>query len=277
MECKFCNKNFTTISNLNYHMKNNKKCLEIQQNQNQNDNNVSCDFCKKNFSNKSLKVHLRICKIKKEKEINDIINEKDDLLNEKDDLLNEKDVIIEELKNRILKLETENDIYKNDHDFVKNMAAQPKTTNNNNNKIRVMNNFFDNPEKVKQIVNDKLTQEHICDGQKGVAQFAYDTLLKDNDGNINYFCTDPSRSIFKFQNSEGETEKDVKAMKLTNMLIDAGLKHKTGTIAPTLWTKKDGTVDSDKFQIFSPSTNEIILMQSDNSVFRNELACLTSV
>jgi hypothetical protein len=277
MECKFCNNNFSTISNLNYHIKNNKKCLEIQQIQ--NDDMSSCEFCKKNFSNKALKVHLRTCKIKKEKEIDDIIKEKDNLLKEKDDIIEiiikEKDDIIEELKNRILKLETENDIYKNDHDFVKNMAAQPKTTNNN--KIKVMNNFFDNPEKVRQLVNEKLTQDHICDGQKGVAQFAYDILLKDDEGNINYFCTDPSRSIFKFQNSDGETEKDIRAIKLTNMLIDAGIKHKTGIIAPTLWTKKDGTVDADKFQIFSPSTNEIILMQSDNSVFRNELACLTSV
>ena len=284
MECKFCKKQLSTVGNLNYHIKNNKNCLEIQKNQDQNDNNnlVSCDFCKKSFSNKTLKVHLKSCKNKIIKQKDDIIEEmkkeKDDIIVEKDNLLKEKDDIIEEMKNRILKLETENDIYKNDHDFVKNLASQPKiTTNNNNNKIKVMNNFFDNPEKVKQLVNDKLTQNHICDGQKGVAQFAYDTLLKDEDGNINYFCTDPSRSIFKFQNSDGETEKDVKAMKLTNMLLDAGLKHKTGTIAPTLWTKKDGSLDSDKFQIFSPSTNEIILMQSDNSVFRNELACLTSV
>jgi hypothetical protein len=270
MECKFCNKNFSTISNLNYHMKNNKKCLETQEVQ-KNDNILKpCDFCKKSFSNKALKVHLRTCKIKKEKEI----EEKDQMF---EIIIKEKDVIIEEMKNRILELETENKIYKNDHDFVKNMAAQPKTTNNNNNKIRVMNNFFDNPEKVKQLVNEKLTQDHICDGQKGVAQFAYDILLKDEDGNINYFCTDPSRSIFKFQNADGETEKDIKAIKLTNMLIDAGIKHKTGTIAPSLWTKKDGTVDVDKFQIFGPSTNEIILMQMDNSVFRNELACLTSV
>ena len=266
MECKICNKNFSTISNLNYHMKNNKNCLEIQK----NDNILKpCDFCEKNFSNKALKVHLRTCKIKKEKEI----KEKDEMF---EIIIKEKDAIIEEMKNRILELETENRIYKNDHDFVKNMAAQPKTTNNNN-KIRVMNNFFDNPEKVKQLVNEKLTQEHICDGQKGVAQFAYDILLKDEEGNINYFCTDPSRSIFKFQNADGEIEKDVKAIKLTNMLLDAGIKYKTGTIAPTLWTKKDGTVDADKFQIFSPSTNEIILMQMDNSVFRNELACLISV
>jgi hypothetical protein len=272
MECKFCNKQLSTVGNLNYHIKNNKNCLEIQKKQ--NDilvSLVSCDFCDKTFSNKTLKVHLTTCKNKKDK----LLKEKDYLIEE---MKKEKDEMKEEilfLQNRILKLETENDIYKNDHDFVKNMAAQPKTTNNN--KIRVMNNFFDNPEKVKQLVNDKLTQNHICDGQKGVAQFAYEILLRDEDGNINYFCTDPSRYIFKFQNADGETEKDIKAMKLTNMLIEAGLKYKAGIIAPTLWTKKDGTVDADKFQIFSPSTNEIILMQMDNSVFRNELACLISV
>ena len=273
MECKFCKNQLSTISNLNYHIKNNKNCLEIQKNQNQNDNNnlVSCDFCKKSFSNKSLKIHLKSCKNKSI----ELIEEKDAIIEEKDAIIKEKDAVIEEMKNRILELETENKIYKNDHDFVKNMAAQPKTTNNN--KIRVMNNFFDNPEKVKQLVDEKLTQDHICDGQKGVAQFAYDILLRDEDGNINYFCTDPSRSIFKFQNADGEIERDVKAIKLTNMLLDAGIKHKTGTIAPSLWTKKDGTVDVDKFQIFGPSTNEIILMQMDNSVFRNELACLTSV
>jgi hypothetical protein len=189
----------------------------------------------------------------------------------------EKEILF--LQNRILELEVENKIYSKDHDLVKNLASQPKITTKTttNNKIKVMNNFFDNPEKVKQIVDEKLTQDHICDGQKGVAQFAINFLLKDDEGNINYFCTDPSRSIFKFQNSDGETEKDIKALKLTNMLLDAGIKHKTGIIAPALWTKKDGTLDSDKFQIFSPSTNEIILMQSDNSIFRNELACLTSV
>ena len=288
MECEFCKTTLKSLSSLNYHKKTNKKCLEKQNIL--TDKFIPCEFCNKTFAQKTLKIHLLSCKNKKVKEKDDIIEEllkekniTDNLLKEKDDIIEEKNDIIEEnrkeilfLQNRILKLETENDIYKNDHDFVKNLASQPKTTNNNN-KIKVMNNFFDNPEKVKQLVDEKLTQDHICDGQKGVAQFAINFLLKDDEGNINYFCTDPSRSIFKFQNSEGETEKDVKAIKLTNMLLDAGIKHKTGTIAPTLWTKKDGTVDVDKFQIFSPSTNEIILMQSDNSVFRNELACLTSV
>jgi len=286
MDCEFCKTTLKTLSSLNYHKKTNKKCLEKQNVSSKEI--ISCEFCKKVFSNQTLKIHIKSCKNKIIKEKDDIIKEKDDIIEEmkkekhdiiveKDELLKEKDDIIEELKNRILKLETENDIYKNDHDFVKNLASQPKNTTNNNNKIRVMNNFFDNPEKVKQLVNEKLTQDHIVDGQKGVAQFAYNSLLRDENGNINYFCTDPSRYIFKFQNSEGETEKDIKAMKLTNMLIDAGIKQKTGVIAPLLWTKKDGTIDVDKFQLFGPSTTEIILLQSDNSVFRNELACLTSV
>ena len=284
MECEFCKTTLKSLSSLNYHKKTNKKCLEKQNIL--TDKFIPCEFCNKTFAHKTLKIHLLSCKNKKEiekdellKEKDDIIKEKDDIIKEKEQIIKEKDEIIEEMKNRILELEVENKIYLKDHDLVKNLASQPKTTTKTttNNKISVMNNFFDNPEKVKQLVDEKLTQDHICDGQKGVAQFAINFLLKDDEGNINYFCTDPSRSIFKFQNSEGETEKDVKAIKLTNMLLDAGIKHKTGTIAPTLWTKKDGTVDVDKFQIFSPSTNEIILMQSDNSVFRNELACLTSV
>jgi hypothetical protein len=268
LECEFCDKKFSTISNLRYHKKSSKTCQVIQNKYVEIEKNpsfINCEFCCKSFTAQILKSHHIKCKKKSEFEIKKLMEQ-----------INEKDEEIKKFQMRILELETENKIYKIDHDFVKNMAAQPKTTNNNK-IIKVMNNFFDNPEKVKELVSEKLTQEHICDGQKGVAQFAYDILLKDNEGNINYFCTDPSRSIFKFKNSEGETEKDIKAMKLTNMLIDAGIKHKTGTIAPTLWTKKDGTVDADKFQIFSPSTNEIILMQSDNSVFRNELACLTSV
>lgn len=269
MECEFCKKKLSTVSSLNYHKKTNKKCLEIRNNI--NDSFISCEFCDKLFSNQTLKIHLKSCKNKK------LNREK-----EKDNIIQEKDNIIQELKNEILflkdtifKLETENNIYIKDHELVKTIATQPKI--NNNNKIKVINNFFDNPIRIKQIVEEKLTSNHIIEGQKGVAQFAYDTLLKNEDGNMNYFCTDPSRLIFKFQNNEGNIEKDIKAVKLTNLLLDAGIKNKTCDIAPNLWTKQDGTIDYDKFQLFNPSANEIIMMQNDNSIFRNELACLTSI
>jgi hypothetical protein len=276
MECEFCKKQLNSISSLNYHKKTNKKCLDIQNKKLQDDIFSQCDFCSKTFTIQTLKKHIKSCKNKKIKED----QEKDIIIELLKRENNDKTYLNEELKkeilslnNTILKLQTENDIYIKDHELIQTIAKQPK----NNNKIRIMNNFFDNPEKIKQLVDEKLTQTHIIDGQKGVAQFAYDALLKDDDGNVNYFCTDPSRNIFKFQNNDGNIEKDIKANKLTNLLLDAGIKNKTSIIAPELWTKKDGSIDTNKFQIFNPYANEIILMQSDNSIFRNELASLTSL
>jgi len=172
-------------------------------------------------------------------------------------------------------LETENKIYLQGHEVVQKLAIQPKNTNNNN-KIKINNNFFDNPEKIKQMIDEKLTKDYISEGQKGVAQFACNNLLKDENGNMNYICSDLSRNVFKFYNIEGNIEKDVKANKLTNMLIEAGIANKALSVAPSLWTDEDGNINSNKFLIFSPYTTEIASMQVDNSVFRNELASLTS-
>jgi len=296
LKCEFCDKSFSNKSNLNYHKKNNKKCQSIKV---QNRNNVdsilsSCEFCNKIF--RDLNSHYKTCKKKidcefqklqfeKDEEIKKIRNEKDEeikkIRNEKDEenkkIRNEKDEEIKNLQMRIIELEAENKIYLQDRDLVQKLAAQPKTTtNNNDNRIRINNNFFDNPERIKQMINEKLTKDYISDGQKGVAQFACNNLLKDENGNMNYICSDPSRHIFKFQNSEGNIEKDLRANKLTNMLIEAGISNKALSIAPSLWTDDDGNINSNKFLTFSPYTSEIASMQVDNSVFRNELATLTS-
>ena len=88
---------------------------------------------------------------------------------------------------------------------------------------------------------------------------------------------DLSRNIFKFQNSEGELEKDIKANKLTDLIVSSGLKNKTCNIANNLWTKEDGSIDVENFRLFNPHANEIIMIESDNSIFRNELASLTAI
>ena len=95
--------------------------------------------------------------------------------------------------------------------------------------------------------------------------------------NKNYICSDPSRQIFKFKNSEGNVEKDFKAIKLTNMLIDAGISSKSYEVAQTLWTNEDGGIDANKFEQYGPSHLEITELNMDNSVFRNKLAILTSL
>jgi hypothetical protein len=317
MQCEFCNQTLTTVGNLNYHKKSNKKCLKIQNSDKELESNifVKCNYgCDILFTKYTLQTHLKTCKnkkLKEEREKDNIIQEMDNMLQDKDDILHDKDKMIEDilknkdntifeqnnkifeqnnkigelekentfLRDRIIKLEAENNIYIKDHEVIQKLAIQPKTTNtnNNDNRIKINNNFFDNPEKIKQMINEKLTKDYISDGQKGVAQFAYNNLLKDDEGNINYICSDPSRHIFKFQNREGNIEKDIKANKITNMLIDAGITNKTLTVAPSLWTEEDGNIDANKFLTFSPYTNEISTMQFDNTVFRNELACLTSL
>jgi hypothetical protein len=48
-------------------------------------------------------------------------------------------------------------------------------------------------------------------------------ILRDENGNLNYLCTDLSRKIFKFKNKIGQLEKDVNAQKLTNLLTENGI------------------------------------------------------
>ena len=65
MECQFCKSILKTLSSLNYHMKNNKKCLEIQYEtvDNVKSDLIICEYCNKSFSN--IKKHSNICKEKK--------------------------------------------------------------------------------------------------------------------------------------------------------------------------------------------------------------------
>lgn len=280
LKCEFCNKSFSNISNLRYHKKTNKKCQLIQNKDIKDEiesSFMNCEFCNKLFTTQILKSHHKNCKKKSDFEINELkklLNEKDEEIN---NLRNEKDEEISNLRLRITELETQNKIYLQDRELVQKLALQPKNTTTNNNDNRINNNFFDDPERIKRMINEKLNEDYVCDGQKGVAQFAYDALLKDEDGNKNYICSDPSRQIFKFKNSEGNVEKDFKAIKLTNMLIDAGISSKSYEVAQTLWTKEDGGIDSNKFEQYGPSHLEITELNMDNSVFRNKLAILTSL
>jgi hypothetical protein len=138
LECDFCNKTFSTSGNLKYHKRTSKKCQLIQV-QNFKDEKVessliNCDFCDKKFTVQTLKTHTKNCKKKTEFEIQKLLEE------------NQK------LQIRIVELETENKIYLQDREVVQKLALQPKTTNNNDNRIKI-NNFFDNPERIKQMKN----------------------------------------------------------------------------------------------------------------------------
>lgn len=261
MNCEFCNKILSNASILKTHQKTAKYCLKIQGNIKKSE--FVCEFCNKEFTRKHHLIdHLDICKNKNiESEITRLKEENNKFKEE----------------NNILKAKLE--IYERDHNLVAELAKQPKhihTQNNTNNKILNINSLNINKDTVQNTLENSFSYDTILDGQKSLAKFVVNNLLKDDSGNLTYVCTDPSRQIFKFKDSLGEVQKDVKANKLTNILIEGGIRDINSKVAQQWWTKDDGDVDTFKFTIMEPKASEINNITSDNSVFVNELTNMTS-
>jgi hypothetical protein len=244
MECNFCKSILKTVSSLNYHIKNNKKCLEIQSQTIGQVNSalVVCEYCNNSFSN--IKKHLNICKEKKkeltEKLNNDYeklnsdykklkieyeklkieyekINEVNNILRYENEKLINENKKIQELKEYIIKLETENNIYKKDHETINDIAKQPKTTNTSN----IINNLsvYDDDE-IKSRFHIALTNikpSDLYDGQKSIGRFVA-PCLKNDDGTKMITCTDHSRNVFMYKDKNGNVNKDIKCKNLAELI-----------------------------------------------------------
>jgi len=303
--CQYCNNEFINLTSLRSHQKKSKYCLKLQNKE------FICNGCNKIFHiSNDLDIHKNNCVDNlKQKIILLEINNKS--FEEKIKTLEDENRDNKSLEEKIKELEDENkDIqyYQNKIEFyekqfadknilliekdnqikhlqeqiisvTKVAVAKPTTTNNTTINNRILNmsvlNFNDN--NVKHIIDNKYNADVIAGGQKAVAKFATNYLLTDQDGNLNYICTDVSRKIFKFKNDLGELEKDVNAKKLTNILSENGLFEKTSNISEQFWTNEDGTINQDKFLSIFEKACEIKNIKEDNNIFKNELANMTSM
>jgi hypothetical protein len=286
---------------LKTHKLTNRNCIEIQKMTNTIDI-ISCEFCDKSFNSKiQLNTHInssKICKIiqklkeNHKEEINQVKeNHKEEINqvkeNHKEEINQVKENHKEEinqlkeknfhLHEQIIKLETLNEIYKKNYDKPNTVNNTNSNNINSNNKYLFVNNFalIDDIDKIKDIIDNKLSDVHVINGQKGIAKFALESIITDESGNLDYICSDPSRNVFKYKNNEGIIEKDLKALKLTNALISAGINSKSTNIAINLWTKDNGETSIAKFETFQPKLQEIITMKNNNTSFRNELTNMT--
>ena len=308
MECQYCKKNFSSKQSLNTHQKTTIYCLKLQ-GKNEEVNNFNCNYCDKIFTTKQyLLTHLSYCKDKdlqdklkeKDKELQDKLKEKDrelqdklkekdrelqDKLKEKDkelqDKLKEKDIIIMEYREQIAVLKGQLITLKDDHEFIKEIAKQPKTTttttNTTHNTLNIASFIdFNDIDKIKDTIENKLNINHIVDGQKGLANFVKDTLLTDENGKLLYVCTDASRHIFKYKDSSGEIKKDVEAKKLTNYILDGGIRTKSAVIGNDWFTDEKGDIDMNKYNIILDQQQNIMKLRDDNNSFKRELASITS-
>jgi hypothetical protein len=280
-KCEYCNNVFKSLKTLNQHKRLAKFCLIKQKKQ------LICEYCNDiSYSDKDFEYHQNHCIIflksknqELEEKIKELENENKDIvyfqnkiefcekqLIEKENQLVEKDNQIKHLQDQIVSI-------------TKTAISKPTTTNNNNinNKILNMSVLNLDNENVKNIINNNYNLDVISEGQKGVAKFATNFLLKDSDGNLNYVCTDASRKIFKYKNNDGELEKDINAQKLTDILSDNGIFNTTSQITKDHWTNDDGSIDDDKFSKLFSKTLEINSLKEDNTIFKNELIAQTTI
>jgi len=284
--CEYCDKSFSTKSNLSYHQKTAKYCLEKRETEYKE---YKCS-CEKNFTTKiNYDRHKKICNI------NDIINPYKE---ENIKLENQNKIYLKNIEDKDKQLENQNKIYlKQLEDKDKHirelegqlasiaLAGVTKSTTTNNNISNINNKILNispldlnDAEKFKTILDSKFNTNYILDGQKGLAHFAKDHFLKDDDGKLKYVCTDPGRQTFKYKDELGDIQKDVKAKKLTKILMDAGLKEKNNTVAVDWWTSDEGKINNDRFTTLQPKASEIHSMSEvDNTLFVNELSAITTL
>ena len=257
MECEYCKKSFSNKFTLKNHQLNAKYCLEIRKKDNEN---FKCSFCKKNLASKwSLDNHLDNC-----------VDKFKILLEEK-----EKDIL--HCKENISKLENQNkELLQQIKDLASIAIDKPNTINNNHNLTNNSNNkMIDNrtlnmipldlnQENLKRTLEEKFTENHLINGQKGVAQFFVDNILVSDDNKYMIKCTDPSRKMFIYLDSEGKVHKDMNAFKLTHIISDPviDISHKLVNELPDKYPD-----DMDRVDYAMNKFVEIVNIKTDNNEF----------
>ena len=283
-KCEFCNKTFSTKSNLTNHQRKAKFCM-LKRGENIG-TDYNCTYCSKNFSsNQRMITHKNICSHK------NTFVEKEILLKQ-----------IEELKNYISKLEAQNT---NLQDKLTAIALEgvrktTKITNNTNtptttttnNVTQILSPFDLDQKDILCIIEKKLDENSFLNSQRGIAKFCVDNILKTEDGKMRMICTDPARERFKYMDENGIIKEDIQARQFIEKIyppihqvgekIHENILEKCKTQTMKIEKGEDDTekyVVKVKEEAAHNSWMDIRFMksQTSNGTFRKELAILSNV
>lgn len=218
--CNFCNKSFSTKSNLTNHQKRTKKCLELQNNNNC-ENLFHCDDCKKQYSSKQI-FDKHTCK--------------KEWLSK---LLEEKDKEIAYLKNELSKA---NEKIAQLAEIGMKKSSIKTTYKVNQNIMNKMTPFNLTPESVKEIFQKNFTYKHLINGKEGIAEFTLEFILTEN-GKYKMICTDSSRRIFMYIDDDNNIYRDKDAAYfMDNMFIPALIEKSNEIVKEKLTPELDNVI-----------------------------------
>ena len=234
-KCGLCNKNLSTKQTLDIHKNICSKKI-------QKEDEFKCEYCDKFLSTKHiLNSHIIICDKKKDHEISTLKSEISALKNEisalKVDIINKDNSIKNEIINKnliIVQFEKTEINYQEQikelQDKLERMLSKaidkPTHTTNTTNTVNNTLNTFMKQEDVNYKISSKFNDLYLFEGLKGVAQFIFDHILKDEDGNLLYGCPDFARKKFEYKDQYGNIVIDIEGKKLIK-IIQPGLIDQT--------------------------------------------------
>jgi len=196
-KCSFCDKNFSSKTNLKQHQKTAKYCLNLQ---NIGISEFECAGCLKKYTTKNnLDRHKQNC---------NILYYKDTIKRLEKDLENKNkqiEILQDKLENIALK-----SILK------PNIQHNYQNQNNNQRINNIINNLIPITDEHLKQQAEFLTIDHIKNGIDGYVQYALDFPLKNR-----IICTDFSRRKIKYKDSEGNLVDDPEMSKVTQKLFKA--------------------------------------------------------
>lgn len=247
MICQICNKTFSSKRLLSDHQKRSKNCSNIKN---------SIDKIKQEHNKEIIRL-----KQERDKDIEKLKHELDICKQE-----HNKD--IEKLKNERDMCKQERDIYKQERDesnrTLKQLALRPTTTTNNS--VIIVGSLDLNPNRINDCVDNNFNVNHVRNGQIGVANFAIEYFLTNNNGERLYIPTDTSRNSYTFKGRNGELLKDKEAAILTKSIYEP-IRSKSWQIVEPMMVEDVG----DDFDQISNGYLEISDLHVDNKEFCKKL------
>jgi len=253
MDCHFCKRKLKTAASLKTHQKTAKYCL-ILRGKIKKGLHI-CTFCAKDFSQKvHLNNHMKVC---------ESVLENVSELKEKVKILEQKIQILEQAKRDWI--QEKNELNKKHEDLTQTLAIQPRYTQHN--RINIIQNlaiFNKTDDDIQRIVHENYNIDHLIDGQKGVARFTNENIIKQQPGGKPiYVITDKIRGNGKYRVSNSE------------MVIDNGMIGLSDKVIPSM-RKKAAVIYRDDFDNEEVQNGYNELIQDDMTDFRSEMIKLQS-